>query len=69
MLTLATTTKRDMCLQASSYKISVFCIGDSNSDYLMVLGDRFETLGAVFAAHLWVLKLYICMVASPVLEQ
>ena len=30
-------------------------------DYLIVLGDRFETLGATLSAHLLELKLYIYM--------
>ena len=52
-ISIATTTKRDMCLQASEViKLVSSALEDSNSDYLMVLGDRFETLGAVFAAHL-----------------
>ena len=52
-ISLATTTKKDMCQQASEViKLVSSALEDSNSDYLMVLGDRFETLGAVFAAHL-----------------
>ena len=52
-ISLATKTKKDMCSQASEViKLVSSTLGDSNSDYLMVLGDRFETLGAVFAAHL-----------------
>ena len=52
-ISLDSKTKKDMCLQASEVvKLVSDALEDSNSDYLMVLGDRFETFGAVFSAHL-----------------
>ena len=67
---LATKTKKDMCAQVSEViKLVSSALGDSDSDYLMVLGDRFETLGAVFAAHLLGIEVIHCMAGSQVLEQ
>ena len=52
-ISLQTKTKKDMCFQSSLViKLVSSALSESNSDYLIVLGDRFETLGAVFAAHL-----------------
>ena len=53
-----TNKKKDMAIQtASTIKLLSETLYEINPDYLVVLGDRFETFGAVITAHIMGIKI------------